>query len=135
MRLIAALLVLAAAGCDTAPFADASPIGTGEMAFTADRDAYRRGDTAALTLRNLSADTLTTGVLECAFLEVWDGEAWTIRASDNGRACIEIAVVLAPGETLTGAVELDVPDGSYRFVHGLYGQSALPLATGAFRVD
>lgn len=124
------------AGCDSAaPFVDTSPVETDEAAFTADRSAYARGDDAALRLRNVSTDTLTTGVLECAVLERWDGDSWTATPIGNDRACIEIAVVLAPGETLDGTVRLDVPDGSYRFVHGLYGRSATPLATGSFRVE
>ena len=135
-RLTLALILLAAAGCDAAgPLVTTAPVVAAGMGFTTDRDAYRRGDTATLLLRNVSADTLTMGVLECATLESWAGTAWTARPSDNDRACIEIARVLAPGETMDGRIALDVPEGSYRFVHGLYGQSATSAATGAFRVE
>jgi hypothetical protein len=130
------LLALALlAGCGDAPFTDSAPVRPRGVEFTADRTAYDNDDEAALRLVNRSADTLVTGVLECAVLERWTGTAWETSGAGNERPCIEIAVNLEPGDALDGRVRLDVPDGSYRFVHDLYGEGTERAATAAFRVE
>ena len=142
-RVFAALLLVALAGCNASgpladvPPANASPLAPEGVALTADRTAYGRGDEARLTLRNGSALTATTGMLECAQIEAWTGTAWTASAEGNDRACIEIARVLAPGEAMTGSVPLDVPAGQYRLVQSVSFDGAdagVTAATAAFRV-
>ncbi|MFN3597678.1 MAG: hypothetical protein ACK41D_10460 [Rubricoccaceae bacterium] len=118
-----ALLLLAAlalAACDSTPalLPPGDARGEGELALTTDRDAYVRGAAIGLRLVNTHAERVTTGVLECASLEAWDGEAWAPARERFGRVCIEIAVVLGPGERLRGAIEPVVAQGGiYRAVH------------------
>ena len=129
LRYLPFALVLLA-GCADTPFTDAAPVGADGITFTADQTRYGNGDEAHLTLRNGSDETLTTGVLECAGLERWDGSEWAFSPEGNDRACIELAVVLEPGDSLGGDIQLDVPDGTYRFVLGYPD-----VATGSFRVE
>ena len=140
-RVLLAVLLVALAGCNAAgtladvPSANAGPLAPEGISLTADQTAYGHGDEARLTLRNGSAVTATTGVLECAQIETWTGTAWTTSAEGNDRACIEIARVLAPGETMTGTVALDVPAGHYRLVQSVSLDGAgVTAATAAFRV-
>ena len=142
-RVFAALLLVALAGCNAAgvladvPDASAGPLAPEGITLTVDQSAYARGETARLTLRNGSAATATTGVLECAQIETWTGSAWATSAEGNDRVCIMIARVLAPGETMTGTVALDVPAGQYRLVQSVSLEGAdggVTAATAAFRV-
>ncbi|HEX9953414.1 MAG TPA: hypothetical protein VGB53_16710 [Rubricoccaceae bacterium] len=142
-RVFLALLLVALAGCNAAgvladvPDASAGPVSPDGLSLVADQMAYSRGETARLTLRNGSAVTATTGVLECAQVETWTGSAWMVSAEGNDRACIMIARVLAPGETMTGTVALDVPAGQYRLVQSVSLEGAdggVTAATAAFRV-
>lgn len=138
MRLLATLFLLAAGACDTAgPRADDAPLQVGGVRLTANDNAYRPGAPIRLTLVNGDDGDLTTGVLECAVLERWTGTAWVVSDAGNDRACIEIALVLAPGDEVTGDVRVRVPDGSYRLVHWVSttAASGARVATGAFRVE
>jgi len=123
-------------GCDTAgPLAVDAPLRVGGVALTADRDAYRSGDPIRLTLTNGASQELTTGVLECAVLERWNGRSWATSRQGNDRACIMIALLLDPGRTATGEVRVRVPSGSYRLVqHVSVGDRGATVATGAFRI-
>jgi hypothetical protein len=132
-RSLLALVLLA--GCADAPFTDSAPVRPRGVEFTADRTAYDNDDEVALRLVNHSPDTLLTGVLECAVLERWTGRAWETSPDGNDRGCILIGVYLEPGDALDGRVRLDVPDGSYRFVYGVYAEGTERAATGAFRVE
>ncbi|HEX8298239.1 MAG TPA: immunoglobulin-like domain-containing protein [Rubricoccaceae bacterium] len=143
LRPFVALLLVALAGCNASgvladvPDASAGPVAPDGLALSADQTAYARGATARLTLRNGSAATATTGVLECAQIETWTGTAWTTSPEGNDRACIMIARVLAPGETMTGTVALDVPPGQYRLVQSVSLEGAdagVAVSTAAFRV-
>ena len=137
------LLALALAGCapravgppDAAPPAGAPA--TGGLTLAADRQAYARGASVRLELRNGSAAVATTGVLECAQFETWTGSAWVRSPVGNDRACIMIARVLAPGETITGDVAADVPAGSYRLTQSVSLEGAeegVAVSTASFRV-
>ena len=134
LALLAALLVLA--GCTPrAALVGTAALAPGGVALAADRAAYNRGDSVRLTLTNGATATATTGVLECARIETWTGSAWTLSPAGNDRACIMIARVLAPGETMTGDVVLDVPAGTYRLAQSVTLDGAgVTAATAAFRV-
>lgn len=122
MRFVLLLSLLALAACDTLNVAPPPPaeVRAGEgLVFTTDRDTYRRGQTAQLELHNARQDTLMTGVVECAQLEVWDGSVWGPAREREGRVCIALGVYLTPGRTLRGAVPLRVPAGTYRATHSL----------------
>ena len=138
MSRLALTAFLALAGCTAgAPLVDTAPLAPGGLTLAADRTAYDRGDSARLTLTNGATATATTGVLECAQIETWTGAAWTLSPAGNDRACIMIARVLAPGETMTGAVVLDVPAGTYRLTQSVSldgAEAGVTAATAAFRV-
>lgn len=144
MRLHVLALLLAATGglvlatgCDTAgPVAADAPLSTEGLTFTTDQPAYRSGAPIRVTLVNGSTAEATTGVLECATLERWNGRTWETSRVGNDRACIMIAHVIAPGRRLDGAVRVRVPAGSYRLAQAVTldsGRSAT-VATGAFRI-
>ncbi|HEX8385010.1 MAG TPA: immunoglobulin-like domain-containing protein [Rubricoccaceae bacterium] len=137
MRLLVALSFLVA-GCQAAaPLVDVAPVSSDGLTLTADKDAYARGETARLDLRNGGTATATTGVLECAHIERWTGAAWERSAEGNDRACIMIARILQPGESMTGAVPLDVPAGAYRLTQGVSvegSETGVSVSTGSFRV-
>ena len=138
MRASAVLLALAlVAGCDAAgPVAVDAPLRAEGVSLTADRDAYRVGEPIRLTLVNGASREVSTGVLECAVLERWDGRAWEPSRQGNDRACILIALVLAPGQAATGEVRVRVPDGSYRLAQSVsVGERHATVATGAFRLE
>lgn len=129
-------LALALAACDGAVSPSTAPLSVDGLTLTTDRAEYDRGDAATLTLRS-TGDAVWTGVLECAVLERETGGAWTDDLAHNERGCIAIALRVRPGESLSAAVGLDVPAGTYRFVHrvGPVGRGdAEGLATGPFRV-
>lgn len=131
------LALLLAWGCTAAdPLVDTAPVSTDGLTLAADARAYDRGDTARLRLTNGSRTTATTGVLECALVESWTGDAWAPSADGNDIACIQIARVLAPGETMTGEVRIDFRDGFYRLTQPVFveggGESA--VSTASFRV-
>ena len=133
---LAALLVLA--GCTPrAALVGTAALAPGGVALAADRTAYGRGDSVRLTLTNGATATATTGVLECARIETWSGTAWGESSVGNDRACILIARMLAPGETMTGDVVLDVPAGTYRLAQSVTldgAEAGVTAATAAFRV-
>ena len=135
LALAAAVTLLAA--CDAAgPLATDPALRAGGLQLDADRTRYDRGDVAHLTLTNTGTATYWTGLLDCATLERWDGQAWRLSADGNDRPCIAIAVEVAPGGTLTGRAPLFVPDGSYRFVQTLGSDDAtVTVATAAVRVE
>ena len=134
---LSALALLALAACDTAgPVATDAAVRAGGLRLDADRDRYDNRDTVRLTLTNAGSETYWTGVLDCALLERWDGRAWTLSRDDNDRACIAIAVEVAPGSVLTATVPIRLPDGSYRFTQGLGSDDqSVTVATAAFRVE
>lgn len=138
LLLLAVVAPLLVAGCNSAgPLVDAAPVSSAGLTLTADQNAYDRGETARLVLRNGGTATATTGILECAQFERWTGSAWETSPDGNDRACILLAVVLAAGETLTGAVPLDVPAGSYRLTQSVSVEGAdtgVAVSTGSFRV-
>ena len=137
LRLAPLLLALALAACDTAaPPASTAPLTIDGLSLTVDRAEYDRGDAATLTLQS-TEDAVWTGVLECAVLQREADGAWTSDLAYNDRGCIEIALAVRPGESLSAEVGLDVPAGTYRFVHWanpVEQDDAERLATGSFRV-
>ncbi len=142
-RLVVVALLVVLAGCSArtaltdVPPANSGPVAPSGLALTADGASYARGATARLTLRNGSPAVATTGVLECAQVETWTSGAWATSPVGNDRACIMIARVLQPGETMTGGVRLDVPAGSYRLVQSVSLEGAdvaEAVATAAFAV-
>lgn len=137
MRLLACAFLLALAACDGAgPLATDPALLAGGLRLDADQTAYDNRDTVHLTLSHTGRGTYWSGVLECAVLERWDGQAWTLSPSGNDRGCIMIAVEVAPGSTQTASVPLQAPDGSYRFTHTLSRDGAsVTVATAAFRVE
>lgn len=140
MRLRLPALLLAAglaSACDSpASLAESAPVAADGVLLMADDDTYRPGDAAHLTLANGAADTVTTGVLECAVLEHWSGAAWALAPDGNDRACILLAVAVAPGDVHTGSVPLDVPAGVYRAAQDVaVGDRPMRVATAAFRVE
>jgi hypothetical protein len=141
MRLRFALalpVALLFAACDTAaPLTSTDAVAREGASLTVDREVYRQGDTAALTLRNAGAARLVTGVLACALVERWDGQGWEPSLDGSDRPCIEIAVVVEPGGRLTGEVPLDVRRGSYRISHSVTPEDGGPsgmVRTAAFQV-
>lgn len=113
---------------------DAEP---GGLALTADAEAYARGDTAHLTLRNGTEATYGMGVLECAALQRPAGDGWEQSPAGNERVCIQVYRYLAPGETMEADVALDVPPGTYRFTHSVAregGDAGEAVATEPFEV-
>jgi hypothetical protein len=130
-----------ASGCAPRAVLDAPPAGPAVspngLTLTADKAAYARGETARLELRNGASAAATTGVLECAQIETWTGGAWARSPEGNDRACIMIARTLQPGETMDGAVPLDVPAGQYRLTQGVSLEGAdagVSVSTASFRV-
>jgi hypothetical protein len=128
-------------GCAPRPALDAPPVGPAVspngLTLTADKAAYAGGETARLELRNGAQAAATTGVLECAQIETWTGSAWVQSPVGNDRACIMIAQTLQPGETMDGAVPLDVPAGQYRLTQGVSLEGAdagVAVSTASFRV-
>lgn len=142
MRILTAFAVLLV-GCNASgalvdvPPASAGAVSSGGLTLAADQSAYARGATVRLVLVNGSAAVATTGVLECAQIESWTGSAWTLSAEGNDRACIMIARILQPGETMAGSVPLDVPAGQYRLTQSVSLEGAdagVAVSTAAFRV-
>ncbi len=142
MRILTAFAVLLV-GCNASgalvdvPPASAGPVSPDGLTMTADQSVYARGATVRLVLVNGSAAVATTGVLECAQIESWTGAAWVLSAEGNDRACIMIARILQPGETMTGAVPLDVPAGRYRLTQSVSldgADAGVAVSTAAFRV-
>lgn len=138
LLLLAVVAPFLAAGCNSAgPLVDAAPVSSAGLTLTADKDAYARGETARLVLRNGGAATATTGVLECAQFERWTGSAWETSPDGNDRACILLAAIVAPGEILTGSVPIDVSAGSYRLTQSVSVEGAgtsVDVSTASFRV-
>lgn len=142
-RLIVVALLVVLAGCSArtaltdVPPASAGPVAPNGLSLTADQTSYAHGATARLTLRNAAPIVATTGVLECAQIETWTGGAWATSPAGNDRACIMIARLLQPGETMTGGIVLDVPAGTYRLMQSVSlegAEAAETVATAAFRV-
>lgn len=119
--LLIAALALALAACDTTADTPAPPSdarGEGELALTTDRNAYARGAEIGLRLVNTHAARVTTGVLECAALEIWNGETWSPARERSERVCIELAIGLEPGDQLEGTIAPRLARGGfYRAVH------------------
>ena len=143
-RLVLVSLLVVLTGCSArtaltdVPPASASALAPNGLSLAADQTAYARGETARLTLRNASPRVATTGVLECAQIETWTGGAWATSPVGNDRACIMIARILQPGETMTGGVPLDVPAGTYRLMQSVSlegAETAETVTTAAFRVQ
>lgn len=129
------VLALLLASCDTlaGPRSDDGPVRAAGVSLDADRTRYDNRDEVRLTLRNDGAATYTTGVLECAELERWDGTAWVPSRMRDDRACIAIGLFLEPGQTIDGTPRLNVPAGSYRFTVSL--AESVRVATAALRVE
>ncbi len=143
-RFIVVALLVVLTGCSVPPAltdvppTNAGPLAPNGLSLTANQTSYARGATARLTLRNAAQMTATTGVLECAQLEGWTGGAWVTSPVGNDRACIQIARVLRPGETMAGGVKLDVPAGTYRLMQSVSlegAEVAEIVTTAAFRVQ
>lgn len=143
-RLIVVALLVVLTGCSATtdlvgvPPVSAEPVSPNGLSLTADQASYARGATARLTLRNAAQMVATTGVLECAQIETWTGWTWATSPVGNERACIMIARMLQPGETMTGGVKLDVPAGTYRLMQPVSLEGAEVgeiVTTAAFRVQ
>ena len=138
MRSFFALGLLVVAGCTASvPLIEAPPVTAEGLALSADRTTYARGAAVRLVLVNGAPTTATTGVLECAQFETWTGSAWVRSPVGNDRACIMIARVLAPGETMTGDITADVPAGSYRLTPSVSidgADASVTVSTASFRV-
>ena len=118
MRALLLVPLLALAACDALqPFPAEGGVRAGAVGLAADADAYERGDTVELTLRNGGFRTVETGVMGCAALEQRTDAGWTSDIDYNDRACVLPLVVVEPGETYSGSLVLDGVDaGTYRFV-------------------
>ena len=135
--LLASLLGLAACTTARIPAPPSAPVAPKGVTLTADQSAYARGASAKVTLRNGAPGVAQTGVLECAHIEAWDGTAWEESAVGNDRACILVLRILQPGETMTGMVPLDVPDGTYRLTQPVSfdgTDESVTAATAPFQV-
>lgn len=133
------LLLAAVSACITprpsgGPAADA--VTAGGLSLTVSGHQFTRGEAVPLTLTNEGPTTYEGGVLGCATTERWAAGAWT-PAEDDARACILMLATVAPGETMEGEIALDLPPGTYRFVHALTpvgGSEAVTVATRAFQI-
>ncbi len=117
--------------------APSDAIGPDGLALTTDADAYARGDTAHVTLRNETDATYGMGVLGCATLERPAADGWERAPEGNDRACIQIYRTLAPGETMEADLPLDVSSGTYRIAHHVTQEesgTAATVATASFCV-
>lgn len=137
--LLAMLLVLAIPGCSlfytTAGAPSAEPLTAGGLELRAEGSRFARTAPIPLTLTNTSAVSYEGGVVTCATTEEWTGNRWF--RIDDRRACIAMAVRLSPGSMLDGAVELDVPPGTYRLVHTMTDMgTGIPVrvATAPFQI-
>ena len=131
------VLVVTVGGCATgAPPArpETASVEAGGLALSADAASYARGEAVQLVLRNTGTTPYEGGVLSCARTERLDGSAWA--EVQDGRACIAMAVTIAPGQSLRGDVSLDVPPGTYRLSHRMSARSgeAVVVATPSFHV-
>lgn len=139
-RLLVVSLLLLVAACGAPRPAIGPPgdaIAAGGLSLTLEGRAYARGEAIPLTLTNTGTVTYEGGVLGCATTERWAAGAW-VPAEDDQRACILMLATLAPGATMDGEIALDLPPGTYRFVHTLTpagGGEAVTVATRAFRID
>ena len=106
----------------------------GGLRLTAGGTSYARGEAVHLVLRNAGTASYEGGVLSCARTERWDGSAWA--EVQDGRACIAMAVTIAPGQKLEADIPLDVPPGTYRLSHRMSarGGEAVVVATPSFLI-
>lgn len=118
MRTSALALLLSVVACDAiAFFPPEGGISIGRVELSTDQASYGGGGEVTLALRNGSDTTVETGVLACALLERRTDAGWTSDLSFNERACIAIAVSIAPGDTYSETQRLDgVRGGTYRFM-------------------
>jgi hypothetical protein len=137
MRALVVVLAVLVAGCDgMVPFTSSDPITQDGLSLSSDQEVYRRGELARIRLVNNGPHTYISGVLVCADAERWDGVAW-VEAHLGERACIALAVYTEPGSQSTAEIPLDVPRGSYRFVHTLSQEGSVQnarIATASFLV-
>ena len=133
MRALLLVPLLALAACDALQvFPPEESVRAGEVDLVTSADAYARGDTVELTLRNGGSRTVETGILGCSTLEQRTDDGWTADLDYNDRACALPLVVVKPGETYSESLVLDgVDPGTYRFVHGT---NVGALATASFVV-
>lgn len=128
--LLALLPVLAA--CDSfAPITDTDAVSVNGVSLSLDREVVRRGEAARLTLRNDGNQGFETGVLDCALLQRWDGQAWVTAESSRDRVCILLLLSVSPGEALSERLIVDEPRGTYRFI---IGEGERVIATASFLV-
>jgi hypothetical protein len=107
------------------------------VALSTDATQYARGGSGVLRVSNQSTETLTHGV--CPTLERREGDRWA--AVDEQAVCIQIAVLLQPGETYEHRFAAPNAPGVYRYSWEFYhsepddaGNTAVTAASNPFTV-
>ena len=133
MRPLLLLAALAAAGCDSA--LDAGP--SFSATLTTDGRAYAPNAEATLIVENTGTIPLEFAPLTCsARLEAEGSEGrWASVARGERPECLDVVVVLPPGEAADAPIPLGVDAGTYRLLLDVSdGNEALRLSTDPFVV-
>lgn len=107
------------------------------LSLNVDGDAFERGATIPLVLRNDGPHTFEGGVVACATTERWSAAGW-VATTDDQRACILMLAQIAPGAEASAGIALELPPGTYRFAHAMTRvgtEASVTVATRPFRLS